>query len=69
MRWLTTGMSGERPGTRFDLQWPAKIYVALWKGNLNTLFVERSIDGAVQVAGHVTTPLDIADNDAQLEVE
>ena len=43
--------------------------VALRKRNLDTQFVERGIDGAIYVAGHVPTPVDIGDDDAQLEVE
>ena len=43
--------------------------IALRKGNLDTLFDERGIDGTIDVAGHVPTPIDIADDGAQLEVE
>ena len=43
--------------------------IALRKGNLDTLFFERGIDGAIYVAGHVPTPVDIVDDGAQLEVE
>jgi len=51
------------------LQGPTEIDIALRKGNLDTLFVERGIDGAIYVAGHVPTLIDIADDGAQLEVE
>jgi hypothetical protein len=52
-----------------DLQGAAEMDIALRKGNLDTLFFERCIDGTIYVAGHVPTPVDIADDDAQLEVE
>ena len=43
--------------------------IALRKGNLDTLFVERGIYGAIYVAGHEPAPVDIVDDGAQLEVE
>ena len=43
--------------------------IALRKGNFDPLFGERGIDGTIYVAGHVSTPVDIADDGAQLEVE
>ena len=53
----------------FDLQGPAEIDIALRKGNLYTLFAECGIDGVIDVADHVRTPVDIADDGAQLEIE
>ena len=63
------GCLGRQPRITFDLQRSAEMDVALRKRNLDTQFVERGIDGAIYVAGHVPTPVDIGDDDAQLEVE
>ena len=52
---------GRRRGTSYRLQGPAKMDIALGKGYFDTLLVEPGIDGAVEVADNVQTPVDIVD--------
>jgi hypothetical protein len=66
---LAAGIFGRRAGTRLALQWPAEVEIALREWNLDTLVVKRGIDGAVQVAGYIPAPLDIADDDTQFKIE
>ncbi len=43
--------------------------IALGKRYLDTLLVKLGIDGAIEVADDVKTPVDILDDGTQLEIE